>query len=399
MVKEFDIAKDPEPTRIPTPPPTSAPLVAKLGSTKDPDDAVDNVEPPPLPPPSRRGDAFIDLVVEYMGVSSVECVELNKAINSRAMADESAAEANTTFDNILDMASNYRGSAAVLKSIAFAEDAHQEVLEASINAGWATSQTESYCQTAHWASTNEDRDAFFGHADDAAGQVAMFAASARNGLYVLKEVRIALSQFIAVVTSDGSGTGGIEETLLQQGQELAEKIEQLKAGIEEIDTEVGLTTDRTLLASLGREKEILLKEEGELKELLATNEEILSEQIEVKKGIFEQEFRPNYDFEEPLQFILKSYGQEKKGVASWARTDEEEGSKEAWFGRFGTLVVDEVPRRLMLVFNETSGGCIAENTILEVMVNLTEVPIWSTFGTAVCFEQTLTPGLIPDATE
>lgn len=57
-----------------------------------------------------------------------------------------------------------------------------------------------------------------------------------------------------------------------------------------------------------------------------------------------------------------------------------------------------VPCRLMLVFNETSGGCIAEDDILATLVNLTEVPIWETFYPGGCFESTLTQGLIPDAT-
>lgn len=331
-----------------------------------------------------------------MGESSVECASLTEAMNSKALAIESAMDADDVLANITAMATSYTGSMNVQNITDFARDAHQETTDASIAAGLATDQTESLCQTGHWASTVEKRDQFFMLAHQAADSVAVHAAEAKNGLAILIAAYNDMKRLTALIKYDGTEKVAIEQELFVLGEELVGKIEKVELQIEDLENAMDLTKDEMDLLNLGRTRDTLVTEQVSLEDLQLTNEEILNEQLDIKQAFFEEEILPDWSREEPLQFIAKSYGQEKKSATNWNRANEPTGSKEEWFGKFGNLVLEEVPHRLTMAFNITTGGCIEHNTTLLVTVNLTEVPFWSTFHPGACIESTMTPGLIPD---
>jgi hypothetical protein len=112
----------------------------------------------------------------------------------------------------------------------------------------------------------------------------------------------------------------------------------------------------------------------------------LSEQLEIKKLVVEEETHPNYHYKSFRQMVLRIFGSEKEVAANWDIEAAEQTDEEQWWSDFGHSCVEEIPRRLMFAFNITSGGCIAENSTLEVIVVLTEVPKWETLGTADCIE-------------
>jgi hypothetical protein len=374
------------------PPGTSGPATTETPvATETPGGTT--LEPPAnIPEVERRGDSFASLVADYIGESSVECIELNDAIEYKALAETAVLEANRTLAKILALAEPYSsGSGDVVNITEFAVDVHQEVLDVSISAGLATEQTEAYCLTATWASTNDRRDTFFHYAKGASEQAGLFAAAARQCKYLLYETLKDLETLVNAIEYDVPETKGIEKELLAEGASLFAKIKKVIDELKSVDSKMDTESDTKALWSLGRSRDTLENTKVELEGLQTANEEILSEQLEIKKLVVEEEIVPDYTYEMPLHMVLESYGGETTSASNWDAADQTD--EEEWFSRFGHMVVKEIPLRLMMTFNETAGGCISENTTIDVLVMLTEVPKWETFYPAVCIEDTVQPGL------
>lgn len=338
----------------------------------------------------RRGGFFIQLVENYLSQSSTECEFVEAATNDKAVAETSSVIAEETLDMVLDMASNYQGNQDITTIVDAARDAHEEVMLASESAAGAATTTESSCSDAQRVRDDSWKQKLLGRAQDSADEAAQHAAAARDGLFRLREAENDMKVLTAVLEYD-IGSGEMEKELMEEGQSLVEKIDEVVDEIKQVDSNISQATDESLLQSLGMSRDTLVEEGEQLEKLLQTNQDILTVQTDLKKEIFEEEVRPDFNLEDPLHFMLVSFGEEKKSHASWDIASETTSSNEEWFRKFGNLVVDVIPRTLMLVFNTTSGGCITEDTVLQVTINLTEVPIWETNNPATCFMNALVP--------
>ena len=95
-----------------------------------------------------------------------------------------------------------------------------------------------------------------------------------------------------------------------------------------------------------------------------------------------------------LKYVLKAKDGNLVGLANWDPAAETEDSMELWFRSFGDKLIREIPDRLVLLYNSTTGGCVDEPPDVDVFVTQLESFVGQ-YSTKECFLQSLDPSSAP----
>lgn len=320
---------------------------------------------------------YLDRLETNLNTSNTACEQVKQAMIQKTIAEETLVQSDKTYDEVMKLARNVAANTDIERIKQEIEFAHLRVELETTKARAAADLASLMCNKAADNSirklVNEDNE-LVQEVEAAATAV----VEARLSLTDEKRLRDEMEEVVALIDLNPA-MGQDEATLLELKDAVEAEILQVESQIEALPESSGE------IATLERKKQSLLAEKTEIEEALSNQNEFTISQSALKKGEFYDSVAPDFNEFPPLQYILTSTlaGTNLTVQKNWGN-EETSGSKEEWFRRFGDLLV-MLPRRLIRVYNTTTGGCITEETELSVSVNVTEIEsVWETLDPVEC---------------
>jgi hypothetical protein len=366
------------PTTSPSSMPTSAPsmrataapsftVASAQGITQEPSSAPSSELVKSLSRPFDRG--YMSRLESNLDTGNTECQEVTNAMLQKTLAEEAAITSHMVFDEIIDLSRGHEGNADTERIKVDALMAHLKVQEESAKAAAAAQMVSDLC-------TNNGQYQIMVEELDAA-ITATFES--RAALSEVKTARDEMEEVVSLLNFDPT-MSELEATFEEDEAILVEHLNSVEAEIDEVDSQLEALPDTAPEGvALGNKRGSLVEEEQHIEGALSNEEQFVISQSALKKDEFYESVAPDFVESPPLQYILRSRQADNDLTVetNWDGADEIFGSKEAWFRRFGSMLVVEIPNRLMLSHSPSKGGCIPEDTDLSIAVVITELEtVW-----------------------
>jgi len=351
--------------------------------------ATDSAEPDVSTEQAQDEDEYVNRLSSNLASSNTNCKQVKVAMIQKTIAEETVEESRKMKDEIIALSNGYDGNANIEKIKAKAEAAHLKVQEEAVKACTAADLASDYCGQARSMMRGlQEQQALQDELDVATAAVVDSRVALSDEIVALGEMReaVALVDFDPTMSQLEASVKEDEAILVDHLDAVETKIADVKAQLQQVSGSEG--------TGLEKQKGSLEEEETKIEKVLSDQDKFLISESAFKKDEYYNSVAPDFLGSPPLQYILRSRpsGDSVTVEINWDPQDEAAGSKEEWFRKFGDIIVKEVPRRLKLVYNTSTGGCIKEDAELSVTVVVTELQtMWEQFDSAICFPETPSP--------
>ena len=337
-------------------------------------------------------DEFITRLSSNLGASNTDCEEVKTAVIQKTIAEQALLLSGAIYDEVMQMASGYDGNADVESIKMKAQAAHQKVQEEGAAAATAAELASEWCGQSQNPQMRRLQGAYEQLVQEEATVATQATQQAREALSEEKVSRNEMEELVSLIEFDPA-MSQLEVAIEEDEALLKDHLNAVESEISHVDSQIEqLPAAAPKVVSLEKKRDSLVKEEIQIEDVLTNEEQFRLSQSALKKDEFYESVAPIFIAAPPLQYILRSsqHGTNLTVETNWDPEDETAGSKEEWFRRFGDMVASEVPKRLIKVYNTSTGGCITEDTDLSVVVIVTELEtMWETFDQVQCSNKSI----------
>lgn len=325
--------------------------------------------------PSGSEAEYVERLSSNLEASNTACEQVKEAMIQKTIAQETSIQGDEVYDEVMKVSLGHEGNANVKRIKYEAELAHLQVRVEATKAIAAADLASLLCaessQLIRYLRTLPD--------DDELKVAETGVVDSRLALSQLKAWRDEMEEVIALaefdpVMSGLDGDSDRDETVLEVHKN------NVETEIIIVESQLrAVPTNSSEAVALENKKESLVAEEVQIEEALENEEEFDIGQSALKKDEMYDALAPDFDESPPLRYVLRftKDGNNMTVEKNWNPENEAPGSKAEWFRKLGDMVVVDVPRRLMLIYNSDMGGCVTEDSELSVVVVVTEVKsVW-----------------------
>lgn len=359
----------PEPTEFPTAMPSSSPTTAvSEAPSLTPTTPIELAAILSDLPRTREMD-YLSRLTSNLDSGNTECEEVKQAMILKTLAEETAIAGDDTYDKIFEIARGYEGNADVERIKKKAKASNDKVHNEAAKACAAAELASDLCEAAR-------RRLLDGKQKQIHEEVEVASAAVLESRLALSETKTAkneMKEAVDLIEFDPK-MSQLEANVEQDVAALVEHLDNVEAAITEVEAQLQALPDETTpeASALKTKLESLVKEEKQIEEVLANDEQFLVSQSALKKEEMYQSTAPNFKQSPPLQYVETSSSPENglpKGdtallqyllrsrtseenidkQANWDAADETAGSKEEWFRRFGDRLVADLETRYVTI--------------------------------------------------